>query len=176
MRKAIVPIESPPLVVARLKDEYAAKGLKFLAVSAFNIVFGQSLLVLANAGFAWSFVPSNVFAVGISAGPAYTLSRYWVWQKSGKNDLWKEVLPFWSLAFLGLVLSTMLVAVAETYSDTTLLLMGTNLFAFGCVWTTKFFILDKVLFKQDPPTGEPLDPCVEKVPRSPSGRSRLSDG
>ena len=60
-----------PLHVARLRDEYAAKGLKFLAVSAFNLIFGQSLLVLANAGFAWSFVASNVFAVGISAGPAY---------------------------------------------------------------------------------------------------------
>ena len=133
---------------AHLKSEYATKGLKFLAVSTFNVVFGQSLLVLANAGFAWSFVASNVFAVAISAGPAYVLSRYWVWQKKGRNHLWKEVLPFWSLAFLGLVLSTMLVAVAETYSGATLVLMGTNFFAFGCVWVTKFFILDKVLFKQ----------------------------
>ena len=144
-----------PLHVARLRDEYAAKGLRFLAVSAFNMIFGQSLLVLANAGFAWSFVASNVFAVGISAGPAYVLSRYWVWQKKGKNHLWKEVLPFWSLAFLGLVLSTMLVAVAETYSDRTPVLMGTNFVAFGCVWATKFFILDKVLFKQAPLTKEP---------------------
>ena len=55
-------------VVGRFKNEYAEKGLKFLAVSAFNVVFGQGLLVLANAGFGWSFVPSNVFAVGISAG------------------------------------------------------------------------------------------------------------
>ncbi len=137
-------------VVGRFKDEYAQKGLKFLVVSAFNVVFGQGLLVLANAGFGWSFVPSNVFAVGISAGPAYVLSRYWVWQKKGKSHFWKEVLPFWSLAFLGLVLSTILVAVAESYSDMTLVLMGTNFFAFGCVWVAKFFILDKVLFKQDP--------------------------
>ncbi len=137
-------------VVGRFKDEYAQKGLKFLAVSAFNVVFGQGLLVLANAGFGWSFVPSNVFAVGISAGPAYVLSRYWVWQKKGKSHFWKEVLPFWSLVFLGLVLSTILVAVAESYSDMTLVLMGTNFVAFGCVWVAKFFILDKVLFKQDP--------------------------
>ena len=137
-------------VVGRFKNEYAEKGLKFLAVSAFNVVFGQGLLVLANAGFGWSFVPSNVFAVGISAGPAYVLSRYWVWRKKGKSHFWKEVLPFWSLAFLGLVFSTILVAVAESYSDMTLVLMGTNFFAFGCVWVAKFFILDKVLFKQDP--------------------------
>ena len=135
-------------VVGRFKDESAEKGLKFLAVSVFNVVFGQGLLVMANAGFGWSFVPSNVFAVGISAGPAYVFSRYWVWQKTGKNHFWKEVVPFWSLAFLGLVLSTILVAMAENYSDMTLVLMGTNFFAFGCVWVAKFFILDKVLFKQ----------------------------
>ena len=33
--------------------------------------------------------------------------------------------------------------------------MATNFFAFGCVWATKFLILDKVLFKQDPLTKEP---------------------
>ena len=144
------------VVVGRFKDEYAEKGVKFLAVSAFNVLFGQSLLVLANAGFGWSFVPSNVFAVGISAGPAYVFSRYWVWQKKGKSHFWKEVVPFWSLAFLGLVFSTILVAMAENYSDMTLVLMGTNFFAFGCVWVAKFIILDKVLFRQDPtPTATP---------------------
>jgi len=134
--------------VNRLTDEYAAKGMRFLAVSLFNTVFGQSLLVLANAGFGWTFVPSNLFAVGISAGPAYVFSRYWVWQKKGKNRFWKEVVPFWSLTFLGLALSTIFVAMAENYSDRTVVLMGTSLSAFGCVWVAKFFVLDRVLFKQ----------------------------
>lgn len=134
--------------VIRLKDEYAAKGMRFLVVSLFNTVFGQSLLVLANAGFGWTFVPSNLFAVGISAGPAYVFSRYWVWQKKGKNHFWKEVVPFWSLTFLGLALSTIFVAMAENYSDRTVVLMATSLFGFGCVWILKFFILDRVLFKQ----------------------------
>ena len=146
-------------VVGNFQHEYAEKGLKFLVVSAFNVVFGQGLLVLANAGFGWSFVPSNVFAVGISAGPAYVFSRYWVWQKTGKSHFWKEVVPFWSLAFLGLVLSTILVAMAENYSDMTLVLMGTNLFAFGCVWVAKFFILDRVLFRQDPIPADPQAPA-----------------
>ena len=150
-------------VVARFKNQHAEKGLKFLAVSTFNVIFGQSLLVLANAGFGWNFVLSNLFAVSVSAGPAYVFSRYWVWQKKGKNHLWKEVVPFWSLAFLGLVLSSILVAVAENYSDMTLVLMGTNFFAFGCVWTAKFFILDKVLFKQDPLTDQVLDASAEEV-------------
>ena len=148
-------------LAGKLRDEYAAKGVKFLAVSAFNVLFGQSLLFLANVVFGWGFVASNVFAVAISAVPAYILSRYWVWQKTGKNHFMKEVVPFWSLAFLGLVLSTALVAVAENYSDSTLVLMGTNLAAFGVVWVAKFFILDRILFKQELLTDDPLDAFVD---------------
>ena len=160
-------------VVSGLKDQYAEKGAKFLAVSAFNVVFGLVLLAVANAGFGWSFVPSNVFAVGISAGPAYVLSRYWVWQKTGKSHFWKEVVPFWSLGFLGLILSTILVAMAENYSDMTLVLMGANLLAFGCVWVAKFFILDRVLFRQYPIVTK--SPAVAVPARRAGLRARSDD-
>ena len=50
-------------LVSQLKGEYGQKAAKYLAVSVFNVVFGQSLLVLAHAGFGWSQVQSNVFAV-----------------------------------------------------------------------------------------------------------------
>ncbi len=154
---------APAELFARLRAEYSAKGAKFLAVSAFNVVFGQSLLLLANVGFGWAFVPSNLFAVSISALPAYILSRYWVWQKKGKNHFWKEVVPFWSLALLGLLFSTLLVAVAENFSTSTLVLMATNFFAFGCVWVAKFFILDRVLFKDEPLTDDALDIFVDEA-------------
>lgn len=150
-------------LISRFRAEYAAKGAKYIAVSVFNVVFGQSLLVLASAGFGWGFVPSNLFAVMVSAIPAYYLSRRWVWQKSGRSHFLREVVPFWSLALLGLVLSTVLVAVMEDFSDSTLVLMSTNFFAFGCVWVAKFFILDKVLFKGELLTDDALDTFVDEA-------------
>ncbi len=150
-------------MAVKLREEYAAKGAKFLGVSAFNVVFGQSLLFFASAIVGWSYVASNVFAVAISAVPAYFLSRYWVWQKSGKNHFWKEVVPFWSLAFAGLVISTIFVAVAASFSDSTLVLMVTNLFAFGIVWVAKFFILDRILFKDELLTDDALDTFVDEA-------------
>ncbi len=150
-------------VAAKLREEYAATGAKYLGVSAFNVVFGQSLLFFANAIIGWSYVVSNLFAVAVSAVPAYFLSRYWVWQKSGKNHIWKEVIPFWSLALAGLVISTVFVAVASTFSDSTLVLMLTNLVAFGMVWVAKFFILDKILFKDELLTDDPLDAFVDEA-------------
>ena len=139
----VASAESP---MARLGREYGKKASRFLVVSAFNVLFGQSLLVMAHSGFGWAFATSNVFAVALSAGPAYVLARYWVWEKTSKNHFLKEVLPFWGLAFLGLTTSTIAAGVAERYSDAQIVLNLANLVAFGVIWVFKFFILDRFMF------------------------------
>ena len=145
----------------RLSDQYGTKLIRFGAVSAFNVVFGQSLLYGAQTVLEWTAVGSNVFSVTVSAVPAYLLSRYWVWQKRGKNHLMKEVLPFWSLALLGFVLSTTAVwFVEEQWDPQPIFINLTNLTAFGVVWVSKFFILDKYLFKVD----EPLEEAAGDLP------------
>lgn len=138
-----------------LRERYGAKLLRFGAVSAFNVVFGQSLLYAAQTVLKWPAVGSNIFSVTVSAVPAYLLSRYWVWQKRGKNHLMKEVIPFWSLAILGFVLSTTAVWFVERQWDPQPIFINlTNLAAFGVVWVSKFFILDRFLFKVDEPVVE----------------------
>jgi putative flippase GtrA len=151
-------------LVSQLKGEYGQKAAKYLAVSVFNVLFGQGLLVLASAGFGWSNVPSNLFAVSISAFPAYVLSRRWIWQKKGNNHFWKEVVPFWAMAFLGLALSTLFVWIAERWSHSTLVLMIANLTAFGLLWVAKFFVLDKLLFAPgEPVTDTAFEAFVDEV-------------
>jgi len=141
--------------VKRLREQYGTKLIRFGAVSAFNVVFGQSLLYGAQTVLDWPAVGSNIFSVTVSAVPAYLLSRYWVWQKRGKNHLMKEVLPFWSLAILGFVLSTAAVWFVERQWDPAPIFINlTNLTAFGVVWVSKFFILDKFLFRVDEPDEE----------------------
>ena len=136
-----------------LRERHGAKLLRFGAVSAFNVLFGQALLYSAQTFGGWSAVGSNVFAVGVSAFPAYLLSRYWVWQKRGKNHFMREVLPFWSLALLGFAISTAAVWFVEARWDPHPLIINlTNLVAFGVVWVAKFFVLDRVLFRVDEQT------------------------
>ncbi len=153
-----------PTSLRRIRSRHGAKLLRFGAVSTFNVVFGQGLLFAAQTVFGWSAVASNVFAVSISALPAYLLCRYWVWQKRGKNHFMREVVPFWSLAFLGFALSTVAVwFVARQWDPHPLVINLTNLTAFGVVWISKFFILDRVLFKHEELTDEPLDALVEEI-------------
>jgi putative flippase GtrA len=139
---------------SRVAREYGKKARRFIVVSAFNVAFGQSLLVLAHSAFGWSFVMSNVFAVAVSAGPAYVLARYWVWEKTSKNHVVKEIAPFWGLAFLGLVASTLAARFASGYSDAQIVLNLVNLASFGIIWVFKFFILDRFMF------GTPPQPLV----------------
>lgn len=143
-------------VVRGLHERHGRKLLRFGAVSAVNVVVTQSLLFGALTVLAWSGVASNIFAVTVSAVPAYLLSRYWVWQKRGRNHVFKEVIPFWSLAVLGLLLSTAAVWYVETNWDPHPLVINvTNLAAFGVIWVTKFLILDRLLFKADAGSDEP---------------------
>ena len=155
-----IPESTGPLV-ARVAREYGKKARRFVIVSLFNVAFGQSLLVLAYSAFGWSFVTSNIFAVAISAGPAYVLARYWVWEKTSKNHVVKEIAPFWGLAFLGLVASTVAAGFASRYSDAQIVLNLVNLAAFGIIWVFKFFILDRFMF------GTPRQPLVAADAASP---------
>ena len=135
---------APPL--ERILRRYGKKASRFLIVSAFNVLFGQSLLVLTHSWLGWSFAVSNGAAVAISAGPAYVLTRYWVWKNWSKNHLVKEVLPFWGLAFFGLIISTLAAGIADTYTDAQVVLNLVNLASFGIIWVFKFLIFDRFMF------------------------------
>lgn len=131
----------------RLRTGQGAKLIRFGAVSAFNVVLGQILLLTSQVALDWPPVAANIFAVSVGAVPAYLLSRYWVWDKRGKNRFMREVIPFWTLALIGFAISTLAVWYVDTsWTVGPLAVNLTNLAAFGVVWVAKFAILDRVLF------------------------------
>lgn len=123
------------------------KPLLYALVSVVAVVVSQSVLVLCHAVIGLSAVWSNVIAVAAGTVPSYSLNRSWVWGKTSKSHLWKEVLPFWALSFLGLAFSTVTVAIVERYNDSTPAIQAANLGAFGVLWVGKFLLLHYVLFK-----------------------------
>lgn len=133
-----------------IRASHSTKLLRFGAVSAFNVVLGQILLYAAQVTMEWPAVAANVFSVSLGAIPAYVLSRYWVWEKRGKNHFMREVLPFWTLAIIGFAASTAAVWYVDAHwSPSPLVINLTNLTAFGVVWLAKFFVLDRVLFRPE---------------------------
>ena len=139
--------------MAQVRTPTGQKLVKYTMVSIISVFVGQGLLLFALAVMDWSGVPSNLFAVAVSSIPAYYLNRAWAWGKRGRSHLMKEVVPFWGLNFLGLVVSTVFVAVAEDraqhYSKATenLIIMAAAMAGFGVLWVAKFVILNKLLFR-----------------------------
>jgi putative flippase GtrA len=139
-------------LVANARAQLGSKPIRYAAVSAVAVVFTQAVLVTCRAGLGMSPIWSNITAVTFGCIPSYSLNRYWVWGKRGKNHFWREVVPFWVLALIGLAFSTLLVAIASRWSHATWVVSAANLTAFGTLWIAKYLILDAILFRIAPST------------------------
>lgn len=134
-------------LVARLWRDYGQKLIRFAGVSVVNVFTGQTLLYLCYARLGWPGMFANVVAVAAGSVPAYLLSRHYVWEREkGDHKVGAEILPFWGLAFVGLVLSTALVGVVDSFSDHTLAVQGANAAAFGALWIVRFVVLEHLLW------------------------------
>jgi putative flippase GtrA len=84
------------------------------------------------------------------------LNRTWTWAKRGPTDLWREVVRFWALAFAGLLLSTIFVALTDPWMTQlhaglllhTSAVIGAHLSGFGALWIIQFVLLDRLLFRE----------------------------
>ncbi len=96
---------------------------------------------------------ANVVAVCCGIGPSYLGNRHWVWGRSGRSDIARELVPFWVLSLVGLVVSTVAVswvasAVAGWSSSArAIALPAANLSVFGALWLLQFALLDRFLFR-----------------------------
>lgn len=128
----------------------ARKLVKYSAASAVGVICGQSALIFCSAVLGWPGVASNLTAVTVGAVPNYLMNRYWTWSKRGPNHLWGEVVPFWVMTLLGLLLSTWAVSYADDRWGSTFAISVANLSGFGVLWVVKFVLLDKLLFATKP--------------------------
>jgi putative flippase GtrA len=134
-------------LTTRARSQFDRKPVRYSLVSVVAVGVSQLVLVTCSGLLHWSAVPANVAAVAIGSIPSYTLNRRWVWGKQGPNHLLRELLPFWALAFLGLVFSSVLVHVAVQWNDSTVVASAANLTAFGILWVVKYLLLDSLLFR-----------------------------
>ena len=105
---------SPSSLLERARTPGGRKLVRYSLVSVISVVVSQIVLFLAQ--FAWSARTSNIVAVCLSAVPSYQLNRAWAWGKTGRSHLMKEIVPFWGMCLLGLILSTWSVDYAESHA------------------------------------------------------------
>ena len=145
---------SPRALITRLRGPEGQKLVKYSVASIVAVVISEICLVLFNGVVGMSAWVSSSLATCIAALPNYYMNRKWAWGKHGRSHVWKEVVPFWALAFLGWALSTFSVFLTENYAKdhhfshvwTTTLVAVVYIAAFGVLWVAKFIIFNKLMF------------------------------
>src|SRR2546423_251784 len=147
------------------------KMIRYTLVSVVAVIVSEVTLAFCFGVLHWAARWSNVTAVAVATVPSYELNRKWAWGKHGKSHLWKEVVPFWVLAFIGLAFSTWSADYAETYVKShhyshgaqTIVVAGAAPAAFRGPWVGKFIIFNKGLFKTHPAQLEPAGDRPSRV-------------
>jgi putative flippase GtrA len=129
-----------------------------LTVSTITTAISFTVLGVTTSVLGVAAMVANVIATGIATVPSYYLNRRWTWAKRDRSDVWREIVPFWVLAFSGLALSTVTVGLVDSWASqlhlapmfhTGALLAG-HLSGFGLLWIVQFVLLDRVLFAPRP--------------------------
>lgn len=120
--------------------------VRYAGVSAVTLFVTQTVLLLAYGPLDIPGAPANMLAVCVGAIPSYLLNRAWVWERTGPHHLWREIIPFWTYAVLGLVVSTIVVAWADARWGTGLAASAANIGTYFFLWIAKFVFLDKLIF------------------------------
>jgi putative flippase GtrA len=137
------------------RSEHFKRLWKYASVSVVSTLVTQVVLLLTyqawNVGPAWV---CNVIATVVASIPAYYLNRTWTWGKRGRSRVWGEVVPFWTIALVAMVLSTLAVWGATHFADQyphgslqrALIINGANLITYAVMWTARYFVLNRFLF------------------------------
>ena len=126
-------------------------------VSAVAIVISQATILICAWVFGLSGIVANTIGAVVATPASYELNRKWAWRKGGKSHLWREVVPFWALTFVGWLASTGTVEIADSLCQShgvtglarAVAIMGASLFAYGVVWIGKFFLFNRLIFATD---------------------------
>ncbi len=138
--------------------------IRYSATSLIAVGITQVLILIFFEGVGYAAWTSNLAATMLTSIPAFLLNKYWVWGKSGRAHLRREVLPFWVFTVAGWGLSTgaVLLAADNTKPETvfhTLAVLVASIAGFGVLWVLKYLFLDKIMFGTDHHT--PYDEDLE---------------
>ncbi len=145
----------------------ARRLFKYTMVSVVStaVSFGVLALVFGVLHL-WGEIASTVFANVVATVPSYYLNRQWVWGKGGRSALTTEIVPFWAMSALGIVVSIGGAALARhigiehhlSHFAQTLVVLAANLLSFGIFWVLKFLVFNRLFHVH---TLEELDELVE---------------
>ncbi|HLY82822.1 MAG TPA: GtrA family protein [Acidimicrobiales bacterium] len=157
---------SPSGVLALARTPGGTRLIRYTLISVISVIISIIVLAVTHGVLHWPAFWANISSVVVATVPSYELNRKWAWGKRGKSHVWKEVVPFWVLAFVGLAFSTLWAVLAEnfakgrhmTHVHQTIVVEIAVIGSYGILWIGKFIIFNKILFAHHP---EDLEPALD---------------
>ncbi len=168
-----VRLPTPAALLALVRSEAGRKLIRYGTVSAVGVVITQLTLSVLYKALHVDATAANITAVAVSTVPCFLLSKRWVWGRSGRSHLMKEVVPFWGFALAGLVLSTVFVHWVKQHTASLVWINGASLSGFGLLWVGRFVVLDRLIW--GPHHHTPLDTGLDAGLDAELSRSREQD-
>jgi putative flippase GtrA len=91
---------------ARLRGKVGVRFIRFVGVAVASLATSEVTLALCDAAFHLTAIPAAVISWFTGAVVSYVLSR-WAWERKGKPDLLREMLPFWIISVVVVVILTL---------------------------------------------------------------------
>ncbi len=158
---------TPASLLAHARSDVGRRALRYSATSAVGVAGTQILLQLMLFTTLEEYT-ANFLATSMMSVPAFLLNKHWVWGKSGKAHLRREVIPFWLFTAAGWALSTLTVFVVSGSTEGSQyhrVWVGlASIAGFGVLWVIKYLFLDKIMF--GPHHHTPYDEDIEILERA----------
>jgi putative flippase GtrA len=159
---------APQPVLDWYATPHGTRLVRYTLVSVVAVPIGLIFDIIALDLFHWSPGWSGIFGAAWGAVPSYYLNRTWAWGKSGRSHLWKEIVPFWVIAFIGVLFAGWTQGLAGhdvKHHDITgllrqIIILGAYLAGFGVLWLVKYVIFNKVLFAGGRHPGADAEPIL----------------
>jgi len=139
------------------------KMVRYSMVSVVAVPVGLIGIAIGLEVFGMSPGWAGIFGASLGAVPSYYLNRTWVWGKSGRSHVVKEILPFWIITLIGVLFSGWVENVAGHWTTShgwvgmgrLVVLLAANVAGFGVLWVGKYILFNKVLFRATHADGHP---------------------
>ena len=129
------------------------KIFRYTMVSVISTIVSLSVIaVVYGVLHVWGEIESTIFGNAVATVPSYWLNRRWAWQKSGRSHMMKEIVPFWTMAALGIAFSNVGAAVARhigikynfSHLELTVVVLVANVISFAIFWVAKLMVFNKM--------------------------------
>lgn len=124
-----------------------------LTVSVIATVWSATILAVLSHQHVMAAGWANIVATLAGIGPSFILNRRWVWGRTGRSNVAREVVPFVSMCLFSLTASTGAVWLADRWAQSaaleptprTAVVLMANVGSFTVLWCAQF-LLSRTLF------------------------------